>query len=192
MTSFAETLNSPKFQRYLLWFGVLVLVVGASALAVAILSGGGSSAAQGTNSPQPTGASAPLRDSSGAVIKTYQQLDPAIRRTVTTFIATAVARRHLDRSWAVVAPSLKAGYTKASWAKADALPVVPYPGVDTQRAEYSLAYATTQGILVNVGLSGKPGVKSKPVTFQLGLEPAGKRWLVGYWAPRGTPQAPGQ
>jgi hypothetical protein len=192
MTSVAETLNSPKFQRYLLWFGALVLVVGAAALAVALLSGGGSGGAQVSDTPQPSGTSAPLRDSSGAVIRTYQQLDPAIRRTITTFISTAVARRHLDRSWAVVAPSLKAGYTKASWAKADALPVVPYPGVDAQHAEYSLAYATTQGILVTVGLTGKAGVKSKPVTFQLGLEPAGKRWLVGYWAPRGTPQAPGQ
>jgi hypothetical protein len=192
MTSFAETLNSPKFQRYLLWFGVLVLVVGASALAVAILSGGGSSGAQGTNNPPLTTKSVPLRTSSGAVVKTYEQLDPAIRRTVTTFISTAVAREHLDRSWAVVAPSLKSGYTKASWAKAGELPVVPYPGVDPQHVQYSLDYATTEGILVDVGLTGKPGVKTKPVTFQLGLEPAGKRWLVGYWMPRGTPQAPGQ
>ena len=191
MNSVAETLNSPKFQRYLLWFGVLVLVAGAAALTVAILSGGGSSA-QVKNEPQLSAKSVPLRNSSGAVVKTYEQLDPGIRKTVTTFISTAVAREHLGRSWAVVAPSMKSGYTKASWAKADELPVVPYPGVDPQHVEYSLDSATTKEILVDVGLTGKPGVKTKPVTFQLGLEPANNRWLVGYWMPRGTPQAPGQ
>jgi hypothetical protein len=192
MNSVAETLNSPKFQRYLLWFGAVVLVAGAAALAVAILSGGGTSGAQVTNNPQLSAKSLPLRNSSGAVVKTYEQLDPGIRQTVKTFISTAVAREHLGRSWAVVAPSMKSGYTKASWAKADALPVVPYPGVDPQHVEYSLDSATTKEILVDVGLTGKPGVKTKPVTFQLGLEPANNRWLVGYWMPRGTPQAPGQ
>jgi hypothetical protein len=191
MTSVAETLNSPKFQRFLLWFGALVLVAGAAALTVTILSGGGSSA-QVKNEPQPSAKAAPLRNSSGAVVKTYEQLDPDIRQTIKTFISTAVAREHLGRSWDVVAPSMKSGYTKASWAKADELPVVPYPGVDPQHVEYSLDSATTKEILVDVGLTGKPGVKTKPVTFQLGLEPANNRWLVGYWMPRGTPQAPGQ
>jgi hypothetical protein len=34
-------------------------------------------------------------------------------------------------------------------------------------------------------------VGPRPVTFKLGLVPGkGGRWLVDYWLPRGTPQAP--
>ena len=105
------------------------------------------------------------------LIKTYQQLDPQIRDAVKTFISTAVAREHLDQSWNVVAPSMKAGYTKAQWQKANDLPVVPYPGVDPKHVQYYLDYASTKEILVEVGLAGKPGVSTRPVTFQLGLEP---------------------
>ena len=54
----------------------------------------------------------------------------------------------------------------------DDLPVVPYPGVDTKHVQYYLDYASTKEILVEVGLAGKPGVSTRPVTFQLGLVPA--------------------
>jgi len=114
MTSVAETFSSPRFQRYLLWFGVAVLAIGATALVVVIL---------GENSDAPTKSDAgsparsvPLRNSQGVPIKTYAQLDPQIRAAVKTFIGSAVARRHVDRSWDVVGPSLKAGYTRSQWA----------------------------------------------------------------------------
>jgi len=192
MTSVAETFSSPRFQRYLLWFGVAVLAIGATALVVVIL---------GENSDAPTKSDAgsparsvPLRNSQGVPIKTYAQLDPQIRAAVKTFIGSAVARRHVDRSWDVVGPSLKAGYTRSQWAKSDDLPVVPYPGVDTGHVRYSLDSATTKEILVEVGLVGKPGVSTRPVSFQLGLVPGeGGRWLVDYWVPRSTstiPQSP--
>ena len=74
---------------------------------------------------------------------------------------------------------MKAGYTKAQWQKADDLPVVPYPGVDTKHVQYYLDYASTKEILVEVGLAGKPGVSTRPVTFQLGLEPGAARPLAG-------------
>jgi hypothetical protein len=125
------------------------------------------------------------------IVKTYQQLDPDIRDSVKTFIATVVAREHVGDSWNVVAPSMKAGYTKTQWTKADDLPVVPYPGVDTKRTQFYLDYASTKEILVEVGLAGKKGVSTRPVTFQLGLVPANKHhWLVDYWMPRWTPPVP--
>jgi hypothetical protein len=193
MNSVAETFSSPRFQRYLLWFGVAVLAIGATALVV-VLVGGSSDAPKKADPgfhPQLPAKSVPLRNEQGVLIKTYQQLDPQIRDAVKTFISTVVAREHLDQSWNVVAPSMKAGYTKAQWQKADDLPVVPYPGVDPKHIQYYLDYASTKEILVEVGLSGKPGVSTRPVTFQLGLEPAQKgRWLVDYWMPRWTPPVP--
>jgi hypothetical protein len=193
MNSVAETFSSPKFQRYLLWFGVAVLAIGATALVVVLMGGSGDSPKKADPGfhPQLPAKSVPLRNSQGVLIKTYHQLDPQIRDSVKTFISTVVAREHLDQSWNVVAPSMKAGYTKAQWQKANDLPVVPYPGVDPKHIQYYLDYASTKEILVEVGLSGKPGVSTRPVTFQLGLEPANKgRWLVDYWMPRWTPPVP--
>ena len=193
MNSVAETFQSPRFQRYLLWGGVVVLAIGATALVVTLM--GGQSGAPVKNDkgfhPSIPAASVPLRNTDGVLIKTYAQLDPQIRSAVATFIGTAVARQHVDQSWNVVAPSMKAGYTKAQWQKADDLPVVPYPGVDKNKVQYFLDYASTKEILVEVGLAGKQGVSTRPVSFQLGLEPGTHgRWLVDYWMPRWTPPVP--
>jgi hypothetical protein len=197
MESVGSTLNSPRFQRYMLWVGVVVFIVGAAVLTFTLV--GGSDTA--TNSapdkgfhPKLPAKSVPLRNADGVTVKTFTQLDPKIRQDIKTFIATAVARKHLGDSWTVVAPSLRAGYTKKSWAKGDALPVVPYPGVDAEHVEYFLDYASTKEILIEVGLAGKPGVSTRPVTFQLGLVPAGTsrshRWLIDYWMPRWTSPVP--
>jgi hypothetical protein len=197
MESVGSTLNSPRFQRYMLWVGVVVFIVGAAVLTFTLV--GGSDTA--TNSapdkgfhPKLPAKSVPLRNADGVTVKTFTQLDPTIRQDIKTFIATAVARKHLGDSWTVVAPSLRAGYTKKSWAKGAALPVVPYPGVDAEHVEYFLDYASTKEILIEVGLAGKPGVSTRPVTFQLGLVPAGTskshRWLIDYWMPRWTPPVP--
>ena len=190
MNSVAETFQSPRFQRYLLWGGVVVLAIGATALVVTLM--GGQSGAPVKNDkgfhPSIPAASVPLRNTDGVLIKTYAQLDPQIRSAVATFIGTAVARQHVDQSWDVVAPTLKAGYTPGQWKKAEELPVVRYPGVDTKHVQYYLDYASTKEILLEVGIAGKPGVSTRPVTFQLGLVPgAHKRWLVDYWMPRWTP-----
>jgi hypothetical protein len=141
MESVGSTLNSPRFQRYMLWVGVVVFIVGAAVLTFTLV--GGSDTA--TNSapdkgfhPKLPAKSVPLRNADGVTVKTFTQLDPTIRQDIKTFIATAVARKHLGDSWTVVAPSLRAGYTKKSWAKGDALPVVPYPGVDAEHVEYFL------------------------------------------------------
>jgi hypothetical protein len=138
--------------------------------------------------------SAPLKNEQGVTIKTYSQLDDQIRSAISTFIGTAVARQHVEDSWSVVSPAMRSGYTFEQWKQATALPVVPYPGVDTKHVQYYLDYATNKEILLEVGLAGKPGVTTRPVTFQLGLVPSGNgshaRWLVNYWMPRWTPPVP--
>jgi len=196
MESVAARFSSPRFQRYLLWIGVAVFVIGAAVLTFTLVGGTDGSPAKPDKGFHPTlpAKSVPLRNSDGVTVRTFTQLDPAIRQDIKTFIATAVARKNLGDSWTVVAPSPRAGYTKKSWAKGDALPIVPYPGVDAKHVEYFLDYASTKEILVEVGLAGKPGVSTRPVTFQLGLVPAGTskshQWLVDYWMPRWTPPVP--
>lgn len=196
MESVATRLSSPRFQRYLLWFGVAFFAVGAAVLVFTLVgSNGGNSGNpdKGFHAQLPARSIA-LKNADGVTVKTFGQLDPQIRADIKTFIGTAVARKNLGHSWAVVSPTLKGGYTPKAWAKGADLPVVPYPGVDTHRIQYFLDFASTKEILIEVGLAGKPGVSTRPVTFQLGLVPGAKGsahpWLVDYWMPRWTPPVP--
>jgi hypothetical protein len=197
MNTVQTAFSSPRFNRYLLWFGVVVLAAGAIALVVAFAGGGSDktnvSPTPGFHPKLPT-KSSPLKNQQGAPIKTYGQLDSQIRSTISKFIGTAVARQHVGDSWAIVSPSLRSGYTYKQWRTGDNVPVVPYPGVDTKHINYYLDEASNKQILVEVGLSGKPGVSTRPTTFEVGLVPVGKganaHWLVDYWMPRWTPPVP--
>ena len=191
--------SSRRTNRLLLWLSAGLLTAGVFVLLTQISRGSDKTSyapERGFKPTLPTKPS-PLRNGHGARIRTFAQLDPEVRSTIRTFLATAVARKHLDRSWAVIAPSLKAGYTPGEWAHAAELPIVPYPGVDVRRADYFLDYASTSEILIEVGLSQRRGLVkewTRPVAFQLGLEPVGKgadsHWLVSYWMPRWTPPVP--
>jgi hypothetical protein len=197
MNSIQTALNSPRFNRLLLWFGVAVLAAGALALVVVILGGSKGSNAGPAPGFHPTlpAKQTPLTNHSGVRIRTYEQLDPQVHSTIQKFIGTIVARKNIPASWSIVSPTLKQGYTEAQWDRANNLPVVPYPGVDTKHINYYLDYASTKEILIEVGLSGIKGkTTSRPTTFQLGLVPVGSRaharWLIDYWMPRWTPPLP--
>jgi hypothetical protein len=193
MNSVSAALNSPRFGRYLLWAGVVVLAVGVVAVIVAFAGGKSDKtdlAPSKNFHPALPAKQKALKNGQGVTIRTYRQLDPTVRAEIRTFIATVVARKNIDASWPVVSPGMRQGYTRAEWRKAHDLPVVPYPGVDTKHVNYFLDYASNKEILIEVGLSGKPGVSTRPTTFQLGLVPAGKKWLIDYWMPRWTPPIP--
>jgi hypothetical protein len=197
MNSIQTTLNSPRFGRLLLALGVLVLAAGSLTLVVTLVKsnrGGPTNPSPGFHPSLPA-KQVPLKNAAGVNIRTFEQLDPQMRSAVKTFIATVVARKNLGASWSVVSPNLRSGYTKAQWASAQGLPVVPYPGVDLKHINYYLDFASTKEILMEVGLSGLPGkTKARPATFQLALVPvthgAHPRWAVDYWMPRWTPPVP--
>ena len=188
-------LSSARFNRLLFWLSAAVLAVGVLVVVTRIYGSD-----KTTLSPDPgfipklPVKSTPLTNTHGATIKSFSDLDPQVVSAVRTFIATAVARRHLDQSWAVISPSMRAGYTFNRWKNASALPVIPYPGVVVDATNYYLDYASTKEIMLEVGLSTRPGSGIRPVAFQLALTPAGKglhkRWLVNYWMPRWTAPLP--
>jgi hypothetical protein len=196
MSVFQSALSSARFNRYLMWVRGLVLAAGVLFLAVKLVPGNDKTTVNPDKGfvPSLPAKSLPLTNAKGQQIKTYEQLDPQVRTTIKTFLASAVARRHLDKSWSVIAPSMKKGYTLQSWSHAKALPIVPYPIENVNSTQYYLDYASTKEILLEVGVSAPPKKKMRPTAFQLGLVPRGegaqRHWLVNYWMPRWTPPIP--
>jgi len=180
----------------MLWVGALVLAAGIAVLMSTIVGGSDKTSLSPEKGfrPQLPAHSTPLTNAQGQRVDTFEQLDPQVRSTIRTFLATAVVRKHLDQSWAVVAPSVKVGYTFQQWRHANELPIVPYPIENVDNTNYYLDYASTKEIMVEVGLAAPHRLKIRPTSFQLALNPVGKgahvRWLVSYWMPRWTPPLP--
>jgi hypothetical protein len=194
MNAIQSTFSSARFNRMILWVGVAVFAAGALALVFAFAGGSDTRAdnpEKGFHPTLPQNAH-PLKNSHGVTIKTFWQLDPAVRRTISTFLVTGVSRKDQGRAWDVVAPSVKKGYTHQSWTRANALPIIFYPVANVHRAQYYLDYASDQEILIEVGLFAPKRYGMRPTTFQLGLVPVGQRWLVDYFMPRWTPPVPNE
>jgi hypothetical protein len=197
MNTIQTALSSARFNRYMLWFGILVLAVGSGALVLKFAGGSDPTPTapdKGFKAQLPAKSSA-LKNAQGVTVKTFYQLDPGMRATIRRFIGTAVMRQHLDQSWDVIAPTMRAGYTKKQWLNSNGtLPIVPYPVDDLDKINYFLDYASTKGVLVEVGLNPKVSAHIRPTTFQIELVPVRlgtqTRWLVDYWMPRWTPPLP--
>ncbi len=196
MSVFQSALSSARFNRYLMWFSAIVLAAGVGVLLIKLVPGNDPTSVKPDSGfvPKLPAKSQPLTNASGVQVKKFEELDPEVRSTIRTFLATAVARKHLDQSWNVVAPSMKQGYTFKQWSHAKALPIVPYPIENVDTTQYFLDYASTREILLEVGVSAPEKLNMRPVAFQLGLVPRGqgeqKHWLVNYWMPRWTPPLP--
>jgi hypothetical protein len=99
------------------------------------------------------------------------------------FLKAAVKRDHPERAWDVVHPTLREGYTKASWASGD-IPVVPYP-VDA--AIYRLDYSHPNLVGWKVSVYPPKGSTQQPMTFYMDVTLSGsgekRRWRVSNWSP---------
>jgi hypothetical protein len=197
MNTIQTALSSARFNRLMLALGVLVLAAGALVLVLKLAGGNGTNADANPSpgfKPSLPAKQVPLKNSNGVQVRTFQQLDPQVRNTIRVFLATVVPRKHIGRSWSVIAPSVKSGYTYKSWTHASALPVQYYPIDNVNTANYYLDEATTKDILVEVGLSPTAKSGMRPTAFLLELIPVGKghsaKWLVDYFEPRWTPPVP--
>jgi hypothetical protein len=106
--------------------------------------------------------------------------------TAANFVKTAVARRHIDRSWLLASPALKAGYTRKEWSGGE-IPVVPYP---VAQAKWKLDYTYADAVGLQVLLLPEAGSGMRPNLFLMELKPAGdrrhRRWVVDSWTPSGV------
>src|SRR3954465_13958485 len=109
----------------------------------------------------------------------------AITQSIDIFVNHAVRRVNAGASWDVVAPELRAGETRKSWARGGDLPVYPFPA-QGKTHPWNILYVTREEVGLELQLQPRAGSTQGPIIFHIYLRPAGKRWLVDSFMPVAT------
>jgi hypothetical protein len=109
----------------------------------------------------------------------------AITRSIDVFVNHAVKRVNAGAAYDVVAPEMRPGMTRKSWARSGDLPVYPFPAAGKTHP-WNILYVTREEVGLELQLQPRAGSKQGPIIFHIYLRPAGKRWLVDSFMPVAT------
>jgi hypothetical protein len=172
--------SSPRFRRRLLWCVGSLGVLGVIASGGIMVGNTGHSHAT------------PLIDKPAAVYHEPKavSLTRGDRRELflaaSSFIKTAVARKHLDSAWDMLGPEMKAGQTRKSWDTGNN-DVVPFPAVGI--ANWNILYSYRDDVAIDLGVVGDTHSDwaGKTFTIELKRYPSHPHdWLVASWVPKGV------
>ncbi|MFL5910641.1 MAG: hypothetical protein ACJ768_08775 [Gaiellaceae bacterium] len=106
----------------------------------------------------------------------------AVRRVLARFISTAVTRKDVASSWAIVGPSLRAGMTRKQWATGD-IPVTPYPAARHGQGTWDVVqYSYPSKVGLEVLVFPKPHSGYSLATADVDVvRGRDDRWRVDYW-----------
>lgn len=169
-------LSSPRSQQRLLWISAVVLVIGVAVFLGVLLSRGGNSQAVDVST-----VSTPPTDTAQQMQKTVPA-SPAALSIGRKFLLTAVLRKNLSSIYPFVGPDIKGGLTLAKWDKGN-IAVQPYPAKNAKTTKFVVKESTKDHLMVQVALVAPLKQHVRPLTFWLGLDRIGGKWLVNYWAP---------
>jgi hypothetical protein len=163
--------SSRRLKLLLPWVSAAVLLAGIGTFVGVHLAN--------TAAKEPGLSSTPVK-----VPKAHKQvsLPDSARRVAGEFILTAVARKQLDRSWALAHPTLREGFTRKEWDTGD-IPVVPYQVGKINEANFKVDYAYPNEAQIELVLVPKKGVRDRPHQFMMGLRKWHSRWTVDLWQP---------
>jgi hypothetical protein len=169
--------RAPLWRNVLRYAGPAVLAIGVIVFIVARFTGQGESEKALPAAPNATPAAAKADQ---------KALTPEIRQIANKFILTVVAGKNYGAAWDITDPTYpgKSEYTRASWSKADGLPVVPtgYP-FKPQDIRLSVKDVYPGGIDLEAVII--PRNTARVQTFNMSLKDHGanakQRWLVDYW-----------
>jgi hypothetical protein len=123
--------------------------------------------------------------------KTVRQAPSALasaRRTLDTFVRSAVVRRNLASSWPLATAHMKIGTSHADWLAGD-LPVVPYPANAFRTFGLTLKYSYRgilgYDVLVLPKLT-RAGNAAGQQVYECELHDVRGSWLVDFCYPRKT------
>ena len=166
--------------RFLPWLGALVLAGGVAAVVVAIARDG--------DEPRPAAQpaqQAQVQDDGAASAQVEKSVpfSPEARAVAAEFLQTAVPRQNLRRSWEIVHPEMRQGYTLKAWLTGT-IPVQFYPTQKLDLATFKIDESYENEAVIEVALLPKKGVSVKPQIFFVGLKKHHGEWKVNYFAPR--------
>ena len=171
-----KLLSSPRRRRRLAYLGVLVVAAGVVALVIAVLpSRNGVTQHFTSGRVQRVGAerSVPLSAADRRAIDAELDL----------FVGGVVARRDPLAGWALSTPHLRAGSTRAEWARGD-VPVYAYPARGPQFHDWVIDYSFRNSVGLELGVQPRRGAKVGNAAFDVDLKRVGGRWLVDSIYPR--------
>src|SRR4051812_31104299 len=184
-------LASPRRRRRLGVLGVLLVAGGAIAAAVMFMPENNGDTLKTHRSGKAT-----IVPPAPKAVALHKADAKAARDTAAKFVATAVLRRNVDDSWDLTAPEMRGGLTRKAWRTGE-IPVVPFPADQLDHVGWKLDYSIQDHVGLQVAMLPVANSTAKALTFELELvrsgPPAGRHWLVDYWAPLGpgtdTPSA---
>lgn len=166
--------------RYLPWVASFVLLAGVVAFGVTYL---GRDDSEPATQAQPQGAQGGSGEENAAAARKSVPFSPAARKVAAEFLQTAVPRENLRRSWEIVHPEMKQGYTLKDWLTGT-IPVQFYPTQKLDLATFKIDESYEDEAVIEVALLPKKGADVKPQIFFVGLKKHKGKWLVNYFAPR--------
>jgi len=178
-----KRLSSPRFRRRVFWLAVLCLLAGAVAGAVMLLPSSEPKHEVFTKAP-------PKVYKAPQLVKLGHHGREEVVSAASSFIQTAVRRRHVDASWVMTDPSLRVGFTRRRWATGN-IPVVPYPAAGIRQLQIDWSYR--DDVALDIVLAPVRGSGLPPKSFMIELKRSGgeahHRWRVASWAPQGVSEA---
>jgi hypothetical protein len=172
-------LASYRWRRRLLWLLAIAIVAGVvSALVIEFPS---RSATEGE--PVAKGHIEIAPDQVPKTVKLKGAARASALSVARLFVSTAVARKHIDRSWSLLSPEIKQGLTRKEFVSGNNS-IVPYPVGDSR---WAVDYSYRNRVGFQIALYPRPGAKLSPEVFLLDLRAAGtgkqRHWLVKAWNP---------
>jgi hypothetical protein len=178
-----ERVRKPGWRKALPWVAGVVAVAVGLALLIIFDRNTGHSTATPLNYKVP----AKIVSNTPKTVK----LEPGARAVAQEFIRTAVARKNLDKAYAISGPQIIEGQSKKEWMTGN-IAVPPYPIDKLALAPMKIDYSYPKQALIEVALLPKTNAHLKSALFIMELDKIHGKWVVNSWVPRGTPVIPSQ
>jgi hypothetical protein len=106
----------------------------------------------------------------------------AIDRTLSAFVADAVARQRPAAAYDLVTPAMRAGQTRAQWASGE-LPVPPFEARADSATKYSVLSASPGDAELRLLLQPRHPRRDGVIAYQVHVKRVGGHWLVDWFTP---------
>jgi hypothetical protein len=182
-------LSSPRKRRRLAWYG------GGGLAAAAVVAGAFVIGDTGSHHDiKPNGNFPAVVIKEPKTVRATSAEKASAYEVAVQFLNTAVRRKHVELSYDLVTPNLRAGMTRKAW-NTGAIPVMPFPVDSPRLSRWQVDFQHEDALgLIFLLLPEQQRRDYQPTSFFLDLKATGhgknRRWLVDYFAPAAVSPQP--